>query len=160
MRKCVISKLILASFLSLLAYKAEAFSCYGIIKNSSSGTWKVLFAPNTTEHVWFVGSVCNGQADTCILHPNENAYTQYTTEGGVISGQVHITDSTGATQAFNYQNPLLNECPHIGHDGDTGAVVLNNPRLRDHVHGNGNITIEEDTWKSGGGVPNFYGTDS
>jgi hypothetical protein len=56
---------------------------------------------------------------------------------------VTITDASGESKSFFFMGGS-NQCPHINHSGNTGAVTLNEP-------GNGDFNPWAPTWASGEG---------
>jgi len=56
-------------------------------------------------------------------------------------GEIFIKDETGHERSFLYTENLLNQCPYIHHNGNTGAVSVNDPA-------NGDFKVETAHWSA------------
>ena len=120
------------------------------IYNQSDASWTFEIvtdgsAGNQFGNVWFSGDG-SGQSQNgpWILPPNSTAQIQYTSDGGVIKGAWKITDQLGQSRIFDYSNdqnfpvPPTGNSPYISHDGNTGAVSVNDPADADLSVGSSN----------------------
>ena len=123
------------------AKKAPRFSCYRHIYNTSSSPW-TFQASTGGGNVYFQNTGC-GQNGPCTLPAGSTTTIQYTTTFGISNGTMSVTDDQGVSHGFTYSShPFM--CPRIDHDGNTGAVAVNDPA-------NGDWNAWDENWGSGAG---------
>lgn len=133
-------KLFLVCSILLILVCAPTFAdnCVGSIQNNSDEFWTVRYS-TFDGNVYFTGGSCpvNGP---CIIPPHTTMSVEYSHTKGYVTGRLFIEDSNHWLEKFSYGGKLWVRCPHIDHDGATGAVSLNEPA-------NGSFVIEKDNWK-------------
>jgi len=117
-------------------------SCYRHIYNTSGGAW-TFSATNNYGNLWFPTNLqsCTPKNGPCVVPPGTTIQIQYTQQAGYSSGNITITDQTGASNSFGYSNSIY-DCPRIQHSGSTGAVSVNDPA-------NGDMNAWANTWGDG-----------
>ena len=123
---------------SLTVSPAMAFSCYRHIYNHTDWRW-VFWATNDYGNAYFSGCTnAANQNGPCQIGPRQTIGLQYTYTGGRTRGRMYIKDASNVTKDFEYAG-ISNRCPEVLHDGNTGAVVLND-------RADGDFDIISGTW--------------
>ena len=111
------------------------------IYNNSDQSWTFLKGPGDNHgNIWFSGDG-SGAAENgpWVVPPHSTASIQYTSEDGLINGNWKIVDHLGVDKSFWYHNIIESDDVYITHDGNTGAVSLNDPA-------NGDLAVGGSNW--------------
>lgn len=122
----------------LVSQGAHAYgqSCTRHIYNHSDKPWiftagggsqngNVYFGKNATNCV----SKKNGP---CTIPPNKTVAISFTSTENMIGGTMYITDYLNNKRSYSYGDALFVTCVKIRHDGDTGAISMNDPSDGDY----------------------------
>jgi hypothetical protein len=112
----------------LSAASAADAACTRHIYNRSANPW-TFRATNSQGNLHFNKGLfaCKNRVNgPCTIPGHTNAEIEYTTTAGIANGTLYITDKTGAVRSFDYRG-LSSNCPTISHNGNTGAVSVNDP---------------------------------
>jgi hypothetical protein len=129
--------------LGVLVTATAAQACDRHIYNHSAKPW-TFRATNSIGNFYFTTGLfaCkNRKNGPCTIPAHTSIATQYTTTGGLSNGTIFITDWRGQTRSFDYRGAASN-CPSISHNGNTGAVAVNDPA-------DGDLNAWANDWSSG-----------